>query len=430
MGAATVWANSVLRDVTEIRSGRIGWGALDRGAVLVGPPGTGKTSLVRALAADAGMTLVATSYAAWQAAGEGYLGDVIRTMRATFDQARAAAPAILFSDELDTLGSRRSASTIGRGGKRDDWWRAVINSLLEAMDGALGMEGVLVIGATNDMSGLDPAMLRAGRLERHIRVALPDADSLTAIFRVHLGADLLGTDLSSLVLAGLGKAGADVERWVRAARRRARHADRKMVLDDLWQEVLPQPSSCRDGDFDRIVAVHEAGHCVATALLRPGTVTCASMAALGESEAATSALQPGSEAMTEAWLADQLAMRLAGRAAELEVLGMVSGGSGGSPTSDLAYATWLATAAEEALGFGRSLIWRGVPGPETMATTFAMRPELEHRVAARLDAAYEVARLLIRDNLSAVEAVATALLQRRVLTGVEIEALVRGEALP
>ena len=138
-------------------------------------------------------------------------------MRKTFEEARQAAPCILFIDEVDSFPNR---ATIVH--HYVEWETQVVNALLAEMDGNEGRPGVVLLGACNHPEKLDPALVRSGRLDRHIRIGLPDRVALADILREQLGGDLSGVDLSGVVLLATGATGADCERFVRGARRRAR----------------------------------------------------------------------------------------------------------------------------------------------------------------------------------------------------------------
>lgn len=152
--------------------------------LLSGPPGTGKTTFARALCNTLQVSLLATSVGYWLEPG--YLGDVLQRMSGAFSFAAEKAPAILFIDELDNIGKRQGAGNRNY----DDYWSSLVNRLLELLDGASKSEGIIVIGATNLPERIDPALLRSGRLETHVRIPMPDTEALIGILDHHLGSDL------------------------------------------------------------------------------------------------------------------------------------------------------------------------------------------------------------------------------------------------
>lgn len=180
-GKARAWGLDLQADLALWREGKLAWDQMSAKLLLSGPPGTGKTTYARALCNTLGVPLVLASVSTWLEPG--YLGDVIKRIRLSFEEAAKLRPAILFVDELDGIGSR------GRSRDHDDYWRSLINKLLELLDGALRSEGVIVVGATNDPHHIDPALRRSGRLETHIEIPLPDVDALVGIIEHHLGDD-------------------------------------------------------------------------------------------------------------------------------------------------------------------------------------------------------------------------------------------------
>ena len=230
MGAVEAWGRSLAADLRAYAAGDLPWSAVDRGALLVGPPGVGKTTFAAALAEECGMALVIGNHGIWQAAG--HQGDALKAMRKTFAEAREQAPCLLFIDEVDSFPDR---SRLGRD--HGDYLRPVINALLAELDGAVSREGVVVLAACNDAGNLDPALLRAGRLERVLRVALPDVPGREEILRVHLGEELRQADLHQVARIAEGMAGAELEKSVREARRSARSRDRRLLVGDLLVAV-------------------------------------------------------------------------------------------------------------------------------------------------------------------------------------------------
>lgn len=182
-GEALTWAEDLKLDLDDWREGRLVWADLSPRLLLSGPPGTGKTTWAKALGNSLQLPLLATSAADWLTGG--HLGDVLAAMDRAFADAVRRAPCILFIDEVDGIGTRERPVR-----DPDDYWTSVVNKALQLMDGANRTEGVVLIGATNRPEALDPALRRAGRLERHIAIPKPDTATLAAILAHHLGEDL------------------------------------------------------------------------------------------------------------------------------------------------------------------------------------------------------------------------------------------------
>lgn len=420
MGEAVTWGLDLARDLEAFCGGRLAWADVDPGCLLSGPPGSGKTLFARALAATCGVPLVAGSYGKWHSAGSAHQGDFLKSMRTTFSDAREAAPAVLFIDEVDSFPDRASLRH-----DHADYMIQVVNALLAEVDGAEGREGVVLVAACNYPEKLDPALVRSGRLDRHIRIGLPDRAALAAILREHLGDDLAGEDLSGAAMAASGSSGADCERLVRDARRRARSAGRPVAMADLLDEI---GGDGREPEADRrTAAVHEAGHAVAVCVLRPGSVGMVSMRGAGRYGGMTEAALLGSAFLRPDDLRVRLAVLLAGRAAEETVYGVASSGAGGARGSDLARATAAVMDAFAAFGLddaGGGLVWRGVTDPGRIQEALAADPALAERVRVRLDYAYDEALAVLRPRRAALKALASALLKRCVLDGPDAEAIV------
>ena len=185
-GEARPWALDLKEDLALWREGALGWDEMSAKMLLSGPPGTGKTTFAKALCNTLKVPLIVSSVASWLEYG--FLGDVLQQMSEVFDTAREHAPCIVFIDELDAIGSRSG----GRGGndRYEHYWTNLITRLLELLDGALKTEGVIVVAATNLPDRIDPALLRSGRLEKHVVIPPPDTQALAGILAHHLGSDL------------------------------------------------------------------------------------------------------------------------------------------------------------------------------------------------------------------------------------------------
>ncbi len=418
MDEAVAWGTAVSRDIAAYTAGRLPWAAVDRGCLLSGPPGCGKTLFARALATSCGIPLITGSYAQWLGANGGHQGDMLKAMRRSFADAKARAPAIVFIDEVDSFSNRATVSH-----RYAEWDMQVVNALLAEIDGVEQREGVVLIAACNHPNKLDPALARSGRLDRHIRIRLPEPAALEGILREHLGKDLAAESLARAAVAAAGATGADCERIVRGARRRARDADRPMIMRDLIEEI--------GGGDDRteaelwLGAIHEAGHAVAACVLYPGALQAVTLRAAGGAGGGILWTTPGGS-LRAADVHSRLVCLLAGRAAEDVVLGIPSSGAGGGLDSDLARATALAMTAASAFGLDdeRGLLWAGMPEGTTLPDMLARDPDLTARVRVTLDAAYRDALGLIRRSRGAVTTLARTLMEKRALDAAEVVAIV------
>ncbi len=364
-GEVKEWGLQLAADFTEWREGRIAWTDVDRGALISGPPGCGKTTFAAALANSCGIELVTASAASWQA--KGHLGDYLKAMRSTFDEARRKAPCVLFLDEFDSFGDRDA----NREDHNIDYKRQAINGLLEAIDGSSKLDGVVLIGATNYPQDVDAALLRPGRLERQLRVPMPDAEAREAILRQHLNGALPEGDLGPFVQATEGQTGAVIELVAKDARRRARLRRSVLEMSDI-DAVLPARVKLSRCDMIRIAA-HEVGHAIVGVLLevdRLVEITIKDHVFTGVALQApgTTVFTPNGRIFkTAAHYKDHICVLLSGTAAEELVFGDRADGSGGSEGSDLAMASEMAARLERRLGLGR-----GLPSPLPNAKGLSM----------------------------------------------------------
>lgn len=421
-GEAKTWGLELTEDLSAWKAGRLAWHDVDRGVLLSGPPGSGKTSYATALARTCNVPLVLGSAARWQATG--HLGDMLKAMRKAFAEAARQAPSILLIDEFDSFTSRDDRT----GSSNDNYHRQVVNALLELLDGAQSHEGVIVIGATNRPEIIDPALLRAGRLERHFSISLPDEAARHDIYRFYLRGDLADEALDDVVSVSDGWSGADIERCVRNARRHARRAKRSMLLRDLvaaLPPVVPIPMAVQ-----RCVAAHELGHAILGVLLDADPLMSVSIQrsiqvgrssqSLGHTEFEERLFSR----KTSAHLRNKVATLLGGIAAEELLFGEFGNGAGGDPSADLNRATDLATMLEIKWGLGKTLSVEPGDSPRELSAFRHRRKALRKSVEATLQAEFRRAKSLLEEHRDALLDLHAGLLREGSLAAAVVRAAV------
>lgn len=420
-GEAKAWGLQLAEDLAAWKAGSLAWDDVDCGILLSGPSGSGKTSYAAALARTCNVPLILGSAARWQATG--HLGDMLKAMRKAFAEAARQAPSILLIDEFDSFTSRDD-----RTGSSDNYHRQVINALLELLDGAQAHEGVIVIGATNYPDIIDPALLRAGRLEHHFSIPLPNEAARYDIFRFYLRGDLTDETLDSVVSASDGWSGADIERCVRDARRNARRAKRPMSLVDLiaaLPPVVPIPMAVQ-----RYVAAHELGHAILGVLLDTDPLMSVSIQrsiqvgrssqSLGHTEFEERLFSR----KTSTHLRNKIATLLGGIAAEQLLFGEFGNGAGGDPSADLNRATDLATMLEIKWGLGKTLSVEPGDSPRELSAFRHRRKALSKSVEATLQAEFRRAKSLLEQHRNALLDLHAGLLQEGSLAAAVVRAAV------
>lgn len=374
-----------------------------KGALLVGPPGTGKTLLARAVAGEAGVPFFA---AAGSDFVEMYVGVGARRVRDVFERARKAGRAIVFIDEIDAVGRRRSEGAVSGG---DQEHENTLISLLNELDGFKDTQ-VVLLAATNRPDVLDPALIRPGRLDRRVQVGLPDVREREEILAVHSRGKPLAEDVSLATLARRtpGMSGAQLEQVCNEAALVAARADRTSInsadFDDAVAYVVMGRArrSAQVTELDRrVTAWHEAGHTVA-ALRVPFAEAPVAVSIVPRGVAGGVTWTPGSDSqiLTRDQLRARLVVALAGRAAEELLLGgeFTAGASG-----DLEQATQMARAMVDRLGMtGRGLAVR-TQAPSDLSDV---------AVEQLLQDALQGATAVLSANRDLLEAIAAALLER------------------
>lgn len=411
LGSARDWADQVVGEIVACKSGQLSWDKIDPGALISGPPGTGKTTLVRAIATSAQIRFIETGYGKL-CAGSG--NDIIAAIKKVFAQANANAPCIIFFDEIESFSSRSIDN------HNTSYFTIIINTLLKCIERSNLKPGVIVIAATNHPDRVDEALKRPGRLDRHLEITLPRAQDLEAILAFHLKGDTYGIgDLASIAVLCVGKSGADIERLVRDARRLARQANRGVTRQDLIAIIEREAPKLSRQELERI-AFHEAGHAVAVYRLRMSDdISVSLFAPKGAGGIVRAAVK--TKVLTEFHVMCRLVALLSGRAAEETFCDEISTGSGGGSDSDIAQATDLAIRAYDDLAL-RS-VWHG----PTARSNGPASEEVLRQARRLLDEAYQMALELMDMEREFMRRLASALIAKRALAHDDLVALDPGK---
>jgi cell division protease FtsH len=404
-----------------------------RGVLMVGPPGTGKTLLARAVAGEARVPFFSVSGSSFV---EMFVGVGAARVRDLFTEARKRAPAIIFIDEIDAIGQRRSGSgAVVSNDEREQ----TLNQLLAEMDGFDPAMGIVVLGATNRPEVLDPALLRPGRFDRQVTIPLPNVDERAAILRVHVRGKRLAPDVDlSVVARGTpGFSGADLANLANEAAIFAVRDNREVVTaDDFFAARDRIILGRREGsnvllpEEKHAVAVHESGHALVAALSEhTDPVAKVTILPAGQTLGVTEQLPLVERHMYgEDYLQDSLAVRLGGRAAELVVLGQGSTGAG----NDLAGATELAVKMIREFGMssvlgpvgypdgGSVFLGGGGPGMSSRPFAEATQAQIDNEVSKLLRDAEDRAIKLLQTHRPELDSLVSLLLERETVDGADV----------
>jgi cell division protease FtsH len=422
-GEARIWGLKLAKDVAIWRSTGADWKlTVDRGAVLHGPPGLGKTFFGRVLAKAIGAHLLVFSIADLFANGPGYLDSVVKQSRDVFARSEAIAKAggltVLMLDECDALPNRATLESRGR-----DWWTTLITSFMLSIENAGA--GQIIIGCTNYINGVDAALLRPGRLERQIELKLPDHDGIVSVLRYHLHDALAGADLSEVGHLLAGSTPAEIMFAVRGARRIARTADHDLTIDDLLESIAPH-EEIEPRKLWRI-CLHEAAHAVASIEV-PAGILQRCVVGVGPGSSGRTIIQAETDDLdTRDSIERRSVATLAGRAAERLLLGgSTSLGSGGDDDSDLALVTQFLATLHASTGLAGSLVYLVSHADSLKAVR--SDPQIRSRVERHMRRLQVRADDFVRKHRDAIEAVAERLRVRRHLSGAEIRRIVEASA--
>ena len=401
---------------------------MPKGVLLVGPPGTGKTMLAKAVAGEANVPFFSMSGSEFV---EMFVGMGASKVRDLFKQAKEKAPCIVFIDEIDAIGQKRNTGGMGGNDEREQ----TLNQLLTEMDGFEGNSGVIILAATNRPESLDPALTRPGRFDRRVPVELPDLQGREAILKVHARKVKIADDVdfSGIARMASGASGAELANIVNEAALRAVRDNRAVVtqadLEESIEVVIAgyQKKNAILTDKEKMaVAYHEIGHALVAALqthsapVQKITIVPRTSGALGY----TMQVEEGNHyLMTKEEIENKIATYAGGRAAEEVALGSISTGA----SNDIEQATKLARAMISRYGMSEefdmvaleTVTNQYLGGDASLACSGETQTKVDQLVVELVRKQHAKARQLLMDNREKLEELALYLYERETISGEE-----------
>ena len=402
--------------------------SMPKGILLVGPPGTGKTMLAKAVAGESNVPFFSISGSEFV---EMFVGMGASKVRDLFKQAKEKAPCIVFIDEIDAIGQKRSGGNMGGNDEREQ----TLNQLLTEMDGFEGNTGVIILAATNRPESLDPALTRPGRFDRRVPVELPDLAGREAILKVHAKKIKTAEDVNFHTIARMaaGASGAELANIINEAALRAVRNGRVIVTEaDLEESIevviagYQKKSAVLSDQEKRVVAYHEIGHALVAALqthsapVQKITIIPRTSGALGY----TMQVDTGDKyLMTKQEIENKIATLTGGRAAEEVAFGEITTGA----SNDIEQATKLARAMIARYGMSdefdmvamETVTNQYLGGDASLACASDTQKRIDEKVVELVKAQHEKARKLLTDNRPKLDKLAQYLYEKETITGEE-----------